>query len=1411
VVIQYKLIDSDTYLSVLPEDAGEYVAIFTVDAEDEYSGLSKTINFEIFKAEVSQPEIDSKPYNASIQIADISDTLVYQVSKNDGGKDVGTYYVELTIIDANYKWENTTQAKIDVPFVITQGQADVTNLKIENWTYNKDAKTPTAEKNFGNIYFTYSNSLTGQFSSVAPTNAGKHYVKATIDTTANYLGDYEIIEFEIYKAISKISNLKIDNWTYNEESKTPSANCNIGEIVYTYLGENDSTYSNNAPDYAGQHTLKAEIIETDNYYGCEETINFVIYQANVKSPNVGFKTYSKETLKSDITGNDIYSVTQNNGGVDVGFYDVKLTITDSNYKWEDSLTADLILKFEIQQATNEWISLPEIENWTFGEDAKQPSAKSKFGSYYVVYKKVNQDGTYIDTNLQEAGNFVAIFNVDEHKNYTELCTEINFIIYQDSIEIPTYNAEYTGVNMVANVNGGTQYVATINNGGVNVGTYNVELKIIDSNYKWKDKEDISVVTTFNITKSKAVITDLKLDDWRYKEPNTPTAQTNFGIIKYYYSSEESTGYEETQPENVGNYYLKAVVEETLNYDGCSEIIEFKITQNSAVITDLKIDDWKYGSNPNEPSAKTNFGIISYSYYDENNSLVNELINAGNYYVKATVEGCDNYTGDEKTFDFVIEKFELDIPTFEPKKYTGSTLSCGLTSNEKYTVENGEGIDANTYVVSLTIINSNYKWKDTEDITVTSNFVIEKGQEEITSLTLSDWTYLNKPEPNNPTANSKFGEIYYYYSDSENGTYESTQPQTPGTYWLKAVVEETENYYGDVEKISFKISKAQPVIETLSIDNWVYNADPSNPYIEKSSFVDDNNLTFFYKEGTTNDGEWSISVPTLAGEYTLKAVIAETDTHLSCEETTTFKILKDTPVITAPVYDTVYLNIVDLSNDYASAPVAKNLLSNEITGEWSYGSINFVDGENASTFTLTFNPSDSNNYNSKSVTVNLTVKSVARISSTYYATIEDALENAVSGNVVMVLPDTTGNVMIKEEVVVINTGVTLSLPFGPNDADRTTDGVAIYDVGDSSSYGGLSKLSCKSIVTVAENVVIKNYGILEVNGQMSAGGGGHKYSSHTAANYAELRLLNGSKIESYGDMKITGFIYDYSTTNASEIIAHQGTLYMPFVMRDFRGGSYMFAVYIKIRNYSTSPFNEYQFRNISSRLTLKYDAKLVGYGNLYASSTINTTTVNFVGNSSSYMVQFTTSDSYLVAKYDLNTEVCDLDLYGGATVNKMTMKIVGYSIDTSKVYFPLNWAFDISFNKSSGQDSATYNLPNKYKMLTGSYITINKGAVVTIESLNIYESYTDGNSTVIYPNKPAAKLVVRGTLNCTNLGGKVYAEKDTSDPNNIVDPVVNVTGNTTVTTYETAGKVNGSSFLASIEKWNAFTHTYQLIS
>ncbi len=204
----------------------------------------------------------------------------------------------------------------------------------------------------------------------------------------------------------------------------------------TGVEEGDSvtvTVTGGAETDAGEHTATAALTGTDaEYYALPEaaTQSYTISKARVTAPTITNKIYTGEILTADVAASDIYSVSANDGGVNVGEYDVVLTLTDSdNYTWQDSDDAAKTLKFNITQATNAWTTEPSVSDVTYPAAVSPDMGAAKFGDVSVTYAGTD-DTSYEEsaTAPTAAGSYTAKFSVAGTDNYTGLSKEVSFTI-----------------------------------------------------------------------------------------------------------------------------------------------------------------------------------------------------------------------------------------------------------------------------------------------------------------------------------------------------------------------------------------------------------------------------------------------------------------------------------------------------------------------------------------------------------------------------------------------------------------------------------------------------------------------------------------------------------------------------------------------------------------------------------------------------------------------------------------------------------------------------------------------------------------------------------------------------------------------------------------------------------------------
>ena len=372
----------------------------------------------------------------------------------------------------------------------------------------------------------------------------------------------------------------------------------------------------------------------------------------------------------------------------------------------------------------------------------------------------------------------------------------------------------------------------------------------------------------------------------------------------------------------------------------------------------------------------------------------------------------------------------------------------------------------------------------------------------------------------------------------------------------------------------------------------------------------------------------------------------------------------------------------------------------------------------------------------------------------YTRVEAAIEAANKLGTATVVIKPGVNPSINRDCT-INSGVTLSIPYSLADDGYTPNVYA--NNGSGTSYS----TSCTNTLYINDNVKIINNGIINVGGIISGGSGGGAACGQTSGNFGKIEMGSNSKIITSNQINCYGYITESSNNNGSSILATSGYIKLPFILKDFRGGTQTSSLVIL----NFEPFNQFELRNIQCKYQFNYGAEMYGLANVSANNTVNEASISLIGTTNGSFLQLASSDCYITIKQDKNTEEIYFDLYGGGGINTIAIS-VGVDLDTSKVYLPINYRINLSLNKYEGQTTeATYNATSqKIKLLTGSRMIVGEGVKFTSTNFIVYSHFDYDNSNYAtasemagtkYPDKEAAEFVVYGTYVCNgSFGGRI---------------------------------------------------------
>ena len=327
--------------------------------------------------------------------------------------------------------------------------------------------------------------------------------------------------------------------------------------------------------------------------------------------------------------------------------------------------------------TNEFTQPLAITDWTYGETANTPTATAKYGTIKYTYSTA-ADGTYTEEVPTNAGTYYVKATVEETADYSGLeSNAVEFIILPKTIN--------TAI---------TQLTAPVKN---EVPQTEMETDEYTATVVWSPE-----------------VTDKFGYNTVYIATITITPKTNYTV-----KGIAENGYTVSGAETVTNEANSATVTAVYSATGSYDTVD-----TNEFTKPLEIVGWTYGDTPNVPTATAKYGTIKYTYSNTADGEYSEIVptDAGTYYVKATVEETDKYTGLESdAVEFVIGKKILtndNITKIADQTYTGEEIKPVievkdgdkiLVLDTDYTVAYEKNIKASEEAkAKVEMISNNYK-------------------------------------------------------------------------------------------------------------------------------------------------------------------------------------------------------------------------------------------------------------------------------------------------------------------------------------------------------------------------------------------------------------------------------------------------------------------------------------------------------------------------------------------------------------------------------------------------------------------------------------------------------------------------------------------------------------------------------
>ena len=385
----------------------------------------------------------------------------------------------------------------------------------------------------------------------------------------------------------------------------------------------------------------------------------------------------------------------------------------------------------------------------------------------------------------------------------------------------------------------------------------------------------------------------------------------------------------------------------------------------------------------------------------------------------------------------------------------------------------------------------------------------------------------------------------------------------------------------------------------------------------------------------------------------------------------------------------------------------------------------------------------------------------------YSTVKKALDVAVSGETVYVIPGVTNT---ERGTLTIKNGVTLKLPYGEKTSKDTLNALE-----NTLSTGTFSDESNENLLSsnIKINGTLINKGTLEIGAELGGANGGTQLGLAVQGKYSQITLLGNSKIDNYGTINCYGYIKETEVNGIRPTIVNYSgsTAYMPMCVYDWNGGSYALAC----NKADVLPINMFDFPNVRPSIQYKYGSKLQVLYRVNISNPLaiigdqpwrNVDRTNIIGkiedNNAFFMLSsgasltldyqgksdiYTTNDAKINSSLDA-LNITNVKIAGGVTLGNLTMSLqigeINASIETSKVLCPISYKFDIEV-----LSGAKLTFSQKTKFLAGSKMVIDKGATVIFNQPCVF--YQENQSLQKkeynqYPNKLSkATLINNGTL------------------------------------------------------------------
>ncbi len=786
----------------------------------------------------------------------------------------------------NYYVKDKAGNVSSLEFALTYPKDDYdATLKMDNVYYGETIAEPTinSDKTWdGDKSYEYSSDGGTTFTSTKPVAAGKYVVKAVLTNSS------------LYNDTSLKANFEIKRYTPTVSVKLSSTSIKVGDSYGAIIDKPDDWVSTGGIENDIKVEYKAASAFSDDAYSTEQPINPGKYILRVTMP---------ETDKYESVIAESSSYTIEKGSIN------QATLTVSDFEISGGFEPNLVIDSDYDGTITYKCKLATQTEYGDSDTIEIGDTISEAG-VYTAKAFVAETERYLGTESNEV-----TFNVKKKKVTLGVKAEATIVGEPLKFTItPSFNPA-VDVQFKYEFKGKDEEdSAYTETSPLKAGDYTVRVTLAGS----KIYEDATAVTTFTIGKKKPANYSVSVADIIYGgtiEPVVTTDSDGKELAKFEYKKkgEDDSSYSSVVPTDSGDYSIRATIPETDNYlmVQCENTFSIgKIDENTATVS---VPDTVIGTEY-EPVLSTasdgkSLAVYKYKLKDADDSAYSTTkpTAAGEYVIYVVVPETSNYKEQTCTSTFTISKKKPQIaevsiadkfnlgdeikPEANISPYTGPNspvFEYKLQSAEDSAYTSEVPTEAGKYSVRAYVAESD-EWE--KIITKSADFIIGELKTPTAAVEIPDVYVGTKYEPLLTTdSDGKDKAVFEYKSaDDEKAEFSKDKPTKAGKYIVRATVPATDRYKEAVCEGAFTISKINVEGSKVKVKD-TYVGSEYTPVLTTDSDGKDK-AVFEFKLASADDSEYTKDKPVKAGEYSIRAIVPETDKCLKVVCESTFKIKK----------------------------------------------------------------------------------------------------------------------------------------------------------------------------------------------------------------------------------------------------------------------------------------------------------------------------------------------------------------------------------------------------------------------------------------------------------------------------------------------------------------------------------------